>query len=308
MARKPAIHWRDIDGIVLLDKPAGVSSNHALQSVRRLLRAAKAGHTGSLDPLATGLLPICLGEATKIAGLLLGSRKAYATRLRLGRTTTTDDADGDVLVERPVPALDIERIRDELRALTGNLVQVPPIYSAIKRDGETMYARARRGEVVDVPPRDVQVFRNELIAIDGEELDLKIECGSGTYVRSLVRDLGERLGCGAHVVTLRRLWVEPFREPVMSTLTQIEAIAAGDPAALGDILLPLEVGLAHFPRVVVDAADETRLRNGLSIEVAHPPGFVVAVSASEGHAIALAQSDSDGRVRPQRGFSPTRRT
>lgn len=305
-AKKPAIVWRDVDGILLLDKPTGVSSNHALQSVRRLFRAEKAGHTGSLDPLATGLLPICFGEACKIAGLLLGSRKAYSTRALLGQTRDTDDSQGAVLVEREVPELDAERINAGLRRLTGELTQIPPVYSAIKREGEPMYARARRGERVDVPERQVQVHRYELTSFNSPELDLEIECGSGTYVRSLVRDLGEDLGCGAHVTALRRLWVEPFREPAMVTLEQLQQIAAENPEGLDALIQPLEIGLAHYPQLRVNAADELLLRKGLSMESAIEAGFCVVLSADTGHAIALAESDGKGRVRPSRGFKAVR--
>lgn len=295
--------WREVNGILLLDKPAGVSSNQILQTVRRLFRAEKAGHTGSLDPLATGLLPICFGEATKIAGLLLGSHKAYSTTALLGQTRSTDDAEGELLADRPLPPIDDELIRRGLAMLTGNLTQVPPIYSAIKRDGERMYTRARRGEVVDVPPRQVEVHRFDLIATRLPALDLEIECGSGTYVRSLVRDLGEFLGCGAHVTALRRLWVEPFREPSMLTLEQLEVIAAAGETALDASLLPLESGLSHFPQCRVDAADERRLRQGQSIAADVPTGFCVVIAADSNRAIALAESDGNGRVKPTRGFS-----
>ena len=216
---KPA--WRDVHGILLLDKPPGVSSNGALQVVRRLFLAAKAGHTGSLDPLATGLLPICFGEATKIAGLLLGSRKAYETECRLGATTTTDDAEGELIEQRAVSGYDDAMIVDTLAMLTGRITQVPPIYSALKQAGVPLYKRARRGEQVEAPPRAVDVYRFELLENANDRLRLHVECGSGTYVRSLVRDLGERLGCGAHVTALRRLWIEPFRTPRMYTIWRV---------------------------------------------------------------------------------------
>ncbi len=302
-ARKPAIEWRDVNGILLLDKPSGVSSNHALQAVRHLFRAAKAGHTGSLDPLATGLLPICFGEATKIAGLLIGSSKAYSTTAMLGQTRSTDDAEGELLIESPVPTIDDDLIRCGLRMLTGEQTQIPPIYSAIKRDGERMYTRARRGEVVDVPSRTVQVDRFELIANNLPMLDLEIECGSGTYVRSLVRDLGEFLGCGAHVTALRRLWVEPFREPAMFTLDQLEILAAQGVSALDETVLSVETGLAHFTQCHVNADDELRLRKGQGIEATVAKGFCVAVSVKSGRVVALAESDGVGRVKPTRGFS-----
>src|SRR6478752_1031436 len=214
--------YRDIHGILLLDKPQGLSSNQALQRVRRLYNARKAGHTGSLDPLATGLLPICFGEATKIAGYLLGSRKAYEAELRLGATTTTDDAEGEVVTTRPVPALTEAAIEAELCTLRGRITQTPPAYSAIKQGGVALYKRARRGEDVQVPTREVEIFRLELRGHDADRIRLHVECGSGTYVRSIARDLGERLGCGAHLKSLRRTWVDPFRQPTMYSLTRLE--------------------------------------------------------------------------------------
>ncbi len=295
---------RAVHGILLFDKPQGLSSNQALQLVRRLYGAAKAGHVGSLDPLATGLLPICFGEATKIAGLLLGSRKAYFTECRLGATTDTDDAEGRIVETRPTPPLDDDAIRSALAALTGRIRQVPPVYSAIKRDGEPLYRRARRGESVDAPPRDVDVYEFRLIERSPSTLRLFVECGSGTYVRSLVRDLGERLGCGAHVVSLRRLWVEPFREPGMIGLDELRGIAErGDRGALDALLLPLERGLQGYPTVAVDAADASRLRQGQAIDAAGAaPGRCVALD-ERGRAVALAETGPDGRLRCLRGFN-----
>ncbi len=253
--RTPAqkVKFRKLDGILLLDKPRGLSSNQALQRVRHLFRAEKGGHTGSLDPLATGLLPVCFGEATKIAGGLLGSRKAYDTVARLGVVTDTDDAEGQPLRERPVPALDIPTIDAALRSLTGRIRQRPPIYSALKRGGEPLYAKARRGEEVEVEEREVDVHAFELLSaadlLDAGEplLRLHVECGSGTYVRSLVRDLGEALGCGAHVAELRRLWVDPFREPRMWTLEALQALAQRGEASLEACLLPIESGMTAWP-------------------------------------------------------------
>jgi len=298
---KSKISWRDVRGILLLDKPQGLSSNAALQRARHLFGADKGGHTGSLDPLATGLLPICFGEATKIAGLLLGSRKAYAAEARLGATTTTDDAEGEVLLERPVPDLDDAAIRAALAPLTGRITQVPPIYSALKQAGVPLYRRARRGEEVVAPPREVEVFRYALVERDGGRLRLHVECGSGTYVRSLVRDLGEALGCGAHLTALRRLWVEPFLEPRMHTLDDLARLAgSAGRDALDALLLPLEQGLAGYPQVHLDAGQATRLRQGQAIEWPGPPGSCVALDAA-GRAVALAEGGA-GRLRPVRGF------
>ena len=298
---------RDVHGILLFDKPQGLSSNQALQIVRRLYGAAKAGHTGSLDPLATGLLPICFGEATKIAGLLLGSRKAYVTEARLGATTDTGDAEGRIVETRPVPELDDASIDAALATLTGRITQVPPVYSAIKQGGEPLYRRARRGESVDVPEREVEIHVFRRLGRVPSGLLLHIECGSGTYVRSLVRDLGERLGCGAHVVSLRRLWVEPFATPRMTGLEALRDIAEkGGTAALDALLLPLESGLAGYPRVVVDEAAATRLRQGQPADAPDaPPGRQIALDGA-GRAVALVES-AGGRLRSLRGFNPVQR-
>lgn len=301
MSRQARTVWRRLDGIVLLDKPAGLSSNQALQRVRHLLRAEKGGHTGALDPLATGLLPLCFGEATKIAGQLLGASKAYETVAVLGRTTDTDDADGQPLRERSVPELSAARIEAALAPLRGAIQQVPPIYSALKRGGEPLYARARRGEQIELEARPVQVDRFELIAINGLRLRLHVECGSGTYVRSLVRDLGEALGCGAHVAELRRLWVDPFREPAMLSLEQIEAEAARAP----DVpwLLPLEAGLVSFPRVALDATQVHQLRRGQRL-----PGFeglapgLHAAYGEDSRAVALVERLDGGLLASTRVF------
>lgn len=301
--RNPRTLFRPLHGIVLLDKPQGMSSNTALQRVRHLFRAAKAGHTGSLDPLATGLLPLCFGEATKIAGLLLKSRKAYATTAQLGVTTTTDDAEGEVLRERPVPTLDDVSINAALAPLTGAIMQVPPVYSALKRDGVPMYRRARRGEQLDIPARAAQVDEFRLLARSGDTLELHITCASGTYVRSLVRDLGEALGCGAHVTQLRRLWVEPFMDPVMHPLDRLQELADSDVAALDALLLPLEAGLVGYPQVHVDDATARRLAYGQAATVVGDVvGDCVAIDPS-GQARALVQRGTSGELRVLRGFN-----
>ncbi|HET6912886.1 MAG TPA: tRNA pseudouridine(55) synthase TruB [Rhodanobacteraceae bacterium] len=292
-----------VTGILLLDKPAGITSNRALQIAKRLYRAEKAGHTGSLDPLATGLLPICFGEATKIAGYLLGSRKAYEAECRLGITTDTEDAEGVVVRERAVPQLAQDVIRAELAKLTGRITQIPPIYSALKQQGVALYKRARRGEEVSAPPRDVEIHRFELVErVGNDRLRLHVECGSGTYIRALVRDLGEALGCGAHLTALRRLWVEPFRQPRMFTPEQLEAIhAERSLAGLDECLLPLEAGLADWPVLPATAADLDALAHGRRIATQAAPGLYRAQSAS-GRLLALVETD--GReAKVIRGFS-----
>lgn len=302
------IRFRPLDGLLLLDKPQGMSSNAALQAARRLFRAEKGGHTGSLDPLATGLLPLCFGEATKIAGLLLGSHKAYETTAVLGVTTDTDDAEGAVLRERPVPVLDAAAIEAALAPLRGHIDQRAPIYSALKQGGEPLYAKARRGDAIEAPVRQVQVEQLDLLEIDNSDparprLRLHVTCGSGTYVRSLVRDLGEALGCGAHVAVLRRLWVEPFRQPRMYTLQDLVRIAGeGDPALL-DCLLPVEQGLTAFPAVALSEEQARRFGMGQRLQEQGQAAEMVTVLDPQGRALGLGRIDSDGLLSPQRLFT-----
>jgi tRNA pseudouridine55 synthase len=297
---------RDVTGILLLDKPRGLSSNQALQKARRLFNARKAGHTGSLDPLATGLLPICFGEATKIAGLLLGARKAYDAECRLGITTSTDDAEGEVMSTRSVAALADADIDAALCTLRGRIVQTPPVYSALKQAGVPLYKRARRGEDVHAPSREVEVHRLDLIERDGERLHLHVECGSGTYVRSLARDLGERLGCGAHLTALRRLWVDPFVQPAMVTLETLQRLVVdGDFAAIDRLLLPLEDGLAAVPALRLDSVQAQRLRHGQRLNLADTPPLPLGRALDdEGQLIALVEVGADGNIAVRRGFNP----
>jgi len=307
--RRPRTVFRRLDGILLLDKPQGLSSNQALQRVRHLFRADKGGHTGSLDPLATGLLPVCFGEATKIAGGLLGARKAYETVARLGVVTDTDDAEGQPLRERPVPAINIDTIDAALAQLAGRIQQRPPVYSALKRGGEPLYAKARRGEVIEVEAREVEVHAFELLnaadLLDGDEplLRLHVECGSGTYVRSLVRDLGELLGCGAHVAELRRLWVDPFREPRMWTLEALEGLRAqAGERVLEACLLPIEAGMSSWPAVRVGDAQAQRLGRGQRLRGPYAPQGQVALLDAHGRGLGLGEIDGEGVLHPLRLF------
>jgi tRNA pseudouridine55 synthase len=276
-----------------------------MQKARRLFGAAKAGHTGALDPLATGLLPICFGEATKIAGYLLGARKAYRAECRLGATTTTDDAEGEIVQTRAVPIIDAAQIEAAMQPLRGRIRQTAPIYSALKRDGVPLYKRARRGENVQAPAREVEVFRFDLVERPSPDtLRLHVECGSGTYIRSLARDLGAALGCGAHLTALRRLWVEPFREPAMHTLAELEAIekSHGMPA-LDALLLPLEAGLTGLPALPLTPAQALMLRQGKrftqSALFAQP---LCCAFDGEDRLVALVEIDAGGEVRVLRGF------
>lgn len=301
--RTKSVRFRELHGIVLLDKPLGLSSNQALQVVRKsIFRAEKGGHTGALDPLASGLLPLCFGEATKIAGMLLGSRKAYLAECRLGVTTATADLEGDIVLERPVPELTDDAIEQALAKLRGRITQVPPVYSAIKQDGERLYVKARRGEAVDIPSREVDVYRLDLVSRTESSLTLYVECGSGTYVRSLAVDLGEDLGCGAHLVALRRLWVEPFRESAMVTLEQLQAAAALGDEALLPLLLPVSAGLAGLPSLHLDAERTLAVSQGQQIPLDPSMTGQLAVYADDGRLQALGEA-ADGKLRIVRGFN-----
>ena len=296
-------------GWIILDKPRGLGSTQGVSAVKRALRDGgygkfKVGHGGTLDPLATGVLPIAVGEATKLAGRMLDSDKIYDFTIRFGVETDTLDLEG-----KEVAASDLRPTMAAIEAVlpqfTGPIEQVPPAYSAIKQDGEPLYLKARRGEAVDVPAREVEVHKLELVSRTDDALTLHVECGSGTYVRSLARDLGERLGCGAHLTALRRLWVEPFRDPVMHTLESLEQIAAdGGPAALDRLLLPIEAGLGALPALHLDAEQARRLRHGqrLNLPGQGPLPLCQAMDA-QGRLVALVRLDVEGTAAIVRGFA-----
>jgi len=302
--QKSSKQWRRVDGVFLLDKPSGISSNQALQRVRHALLAEKGGHTGALDPLATGMLPLCFGEATKIAGLLLSSAKAYETVAKLGVVTDSADADGQVIAQRPVPDISDLELQTALQTLIGKIQQVPPIYSALKQGGEPLYAKARRGEVVDIAARSVEVFDITLIARGADWIRMRVTCGSGTYVRSLVRDLGDHLGCGAHVVELRRLWVAPFEGRPMQTLDEVLAATATD-ASAGIGWYTIEQALAHYPRITLVDGEEGKVRQGQSLtsRVVEGERFPVVALDSHGRAVALMETAPLGGLRPTRVFA-----
>lgn len=295
---------RDVHGIVLLDKPAGLTSNQALQAVKRLFTARKAGHTGSLDPIATGLLPICLGEATKICGFLLNANKHYQVRVKLGERTDTGDSEGEVIETRPVPKTSDKELFRALKKLTGTLQQVPPMYSAIKHEGERLYKLARQGIEVERKPREVTVYQLELQDRHGpDELEVFVVCSKGTYVRTLVDDLGEILGCGAHVVALRRAGVEPYDTPPMHTLEELEALAADGVEALDKVILPTDSALADWPAVALDPDSSFYLRRGQAVLVPRTPTEGnVRLYAADGRFLGVGQVLDDGRVAPQRLF------
>lgn len=256
---------RNVRGILLLDKPSGLTSNQALQRAKRLFQAAKAGHTGSLDPLATGMLPICFGAATKLAGYLLDARKTYAVTARLGIATDTGDADGNVIATSDAAPPDERDVREAVGSFVGEIEQTPPMYSALKRDGKRLYELARQGIVVDREPRRVQIDAMTLDEYAWPILRFTMTCSKGTYVRTLVTDIAEKLGTLGHVIALRRLAVEPFDPADMIGFEQLERDAADGLAALDKRLVPAERALAAWPRLELPPASTERLLKGQSI-------------------------------------------
>jgi tRNA pseudouridine55 synthase len=292
---------RPVDGVLLLDKPVGLTSNAALQTVKRLYQAAKAGHTGSLDPLASGLLPICLGEATKLSGFLLNADKSYQFTCRLGVVTTTGDAEGAVIATRPVGPLSREQVESALQRFTGVIEQIPPMYSALKRQGQPLYKLARQGIEVEREPRQVTVHELRLLRLENEELECVMRCSKGTYVRTLAADLGEVLGCGAHISALRRTAVEPYDASRMVTLDALRERAEQGLAVLDEVLLPLDSTVMQWPAVRVRGDAAFYLRQGQPVLVPHAPtqGWVRLYEGEQSF-LGLGEILDDGRVGPRR--------
>ena len=254
-----------VDGVLLLDKPQGLSSNHALQRVRRLLQAQKAGHTGTLDPMATGLLPVCLGEATKFSAQLLEADKTYRTRVQLGVVTDTGDAEGEVVERHPVAPLSVTEIEHVLERFRGEIEQTPPMYSALKHQGRKLYELAREGKTVERAVRRVTVYDARLLAVEGTAFELEVRVSKGTYIRTLAEDIGRALGCGAHITALRRLATGPFGAEGMLTIDRLEALP--DQAAREAALLPVDVLVAHLPRLALDEAARQRIMQGQPVRL-----------------------------------------
>jgi len=302
MGRRRA-QGRNISGILLLDKPLGLSSNGALQRVKHLYRAAKAGHTGSLDPLATGLLPVCLGSATKISAFLLDADKRYRVRVRLGETTTTADAEGEVIRTAPTDGITQAAVTAALGSFLGTISQLPPMYSAVKHQGERLYKLARQGIEVERQPREITIFGIELLDMALPEVEFDVHCSKGTYVRTLAEDLGEMLGCGGHVVALRRTGVGPYLESAgpLVTMTQLEALGEEDYGAMDALLLPQDSALGHWPEVRLSEDACFYLRQGQAVLVPRAPtqGLVRLYDPSA-RFIGVGEILDDGMVQPKR--------
>jgi tRNA pseudouridine55 synthase len=293
----PRIEWRRVDGVLLLDKPLGLTSNAALQRVRRLYRAERAGHSGTLDPLATGLLPVLFGEATKFGAEMLAADKRYRATIALGARTSTGDAEGEVIERHPV---DVARagVETVLRRFVGRIEQTPPMYSALKRGGRPLYAYARAGETVEREPRIVTIHELRLEAFAGACMEVDVRCSKGTYIRTLAEDIGAALGCGAHLGALRRTEVGPFRLAEAHALADLECAPE---AERFELLLPVDRLLAHLPPVALEPDAAARFAHGQTVTA--PAGFPsgpLRVYGAGGRLLGVGDCDADGLVQPRR--------
>ncbi|GAD02606.1 tRNA pseudouridine(55) synthase TruB [Agarivorans albus] len=299
---------RAIDGILLLNKPTGVSSNGILQRVKRIYFAQKAGHTGALDPLATGMLPICLGEATKFSQFLLDSDKRYQVTAQLGVRTNTSDSDGEVVEQRDVNVNQAE-IEAALASFRGAINQVPSMFSALKHNGKPLYSYAREGITIEREARPITVYENNFISLDGDMLTLDVHCSKGTYIRTIIDDLGEMLGCGAHVVKLHRSQVATYPSERMVTPEQLEALLEqaneqdiAPKELLDPLLLPIDSAVAHLAEVNIPETLGGYLMQGQAMQVAGAPlNDVFRLTIGEQHRfVGIGQLNDDGLVAPKR--------
>jgi tRNA pseudouridine55 synthase len=286
--------------VLLLDKPLGLSSNDALQKVKRIFRAEKAGHTGTLDPLATGLLPLCFGAATKFSQLNLDADKAYVATLCLGQTTTTGDREGSIVLERPIK-FSPEQLRAALDQMTGEIDQVPPMHSALKHEGRALYELARQGAVVERAARRVTIHSLELLSHDGDTLQLAVRCSKGTYIRTLAEDLGELLGCGAHLSALRRTDSGPLS---LERAITLEQLSSEDDTQRLTHLLPPDTLLADCPLIRLEASEAGKLLAGIRRRTALPPAARVRAFGPEPHAFLGSARITAGELIPERLLSP----
>jgi tRNA pseudouridine55 synthase len=298
---RPRRGGRDVHGILLFDKPVGMGSNEALQTVKRLFHARKAGHTGSLDRLAGGLLPICLGEATKISGFLLRADKRYQAVFRLGQKTTTGDAEGHVTERRPVPNFAEDELSRAIQGFRGVIWQVPPMHSAIKLQGQRLYKLAHQGLKVERQARTVTIHDLQVLRREPERMEVEVYCSKGTYIRALAEDIGETLGCGAHVEKLRRIASGPFADNCLATLPQLQALVSKGVAALDSLLQPMETAVSDWPNVSLPKEVVYYVRQGQAVLVPHAPtqGWV-RIYGDHQSFLGLGEVLEDGRIAPRR--------
>ncbi|MBL4584929.1 MAG: tRNA pseudouridine(55) synthase TruB [Pseudomonadales bacterium] len=302
MSRRRRNNGRKVNGILVLDKPIGITSNAALQRVKRLFGAAKAGHTGSLDPLASGVLPICFGEATKFSQFLLDADKGYQVTIKLGVRTDSSDAEGEIVSIRPSSHVTEEKILEQLKTFEGETNQVPSMFSAIKHNGQPLYKLARQGIEVERTPRRIFIEHIDLIDFTGREVKLDIACSKGTYIRTIADDLGELLGCGAHVIELRRNKAGPYELEDSMSFEELNAvISEGGHSALDNQLLPLSSCVVDFPELKLTESSAYYLRQGQAVQIANTPteGWV-QIHQQDGEFIGVGEILDDGRVAPRR--------
>ena len=302
MSRRRKNNGRKINGILILDKPLGLTSNAALQRVKRLFGAAKAGHTGSLDPLATGVLPICFGEATKFSQFLLDADKGYQVTIKLGVRTDSSDAEGEIVAIKPASHITEQQIREELKTFEGEIDQVPSMFSAIKHNGQPLYKLARQGIEVERAARRIRIDHIDLVDFQGRNVKLDIACSKGTYIRTIADDLGEQLGCGAHVIELRRSKAGPYDLKDSITLDALEQlISEGGHQALDERLLPLSSCVVDFPELQLTESNAYYVRQGQAVQVSNTPteGWV-QIHHQDGDFIGVGEILDDGRVAPRR--------
>lgn len=297
---------RNVSGILLLDKPRGITSNRALQIVKRLFNAAKAGHTGSLDPLATGLLPLCFGEATKVSGFLLDADKYYLATCKLGVKTTSADAEGDVVETRAVENYSKKQINSAIKHFIGDIEQIPPMHSALKVNGQPLYKLAHQGKVIERKARPVHIFEIDVLRHEGDELELAVHCSKGTYIRTLAEDIGEKLGCGAHLSALRRTASGPFNLEDSVSLEELERLAGSAEdgfAELDALLMPAEDALEDWESINLSEDAAFYLCRGQAVQVSRAPtsGLVRLFSNDKGF-LGIGEILEDGRVTPKRLF------
>lgn len=289
----------DVNGILLLDKPLGRSSNSALQKVRYLFNAKKAGHTGSLDPLATGVLPICFGEASKVTAYLLSSDKCYTCTAQLGVTTTTGDKEGDVLQTREIKPFDNNDIENILKSFRGDIEQIPPMYSALKHNGQPLYKLARQGIEIKRKARKITIYKLDMLESTDDTITLNIKCSKGTYIRTLAQDIGEALGCGAHLSMLRRTEVSPFDCSKLYSIEEIEQLS--EEKKLEETLLPIDSALPHLPVITLNNEEASLIQNGLKIDRENiPHTSLIRLYLESGEFIGIGRYSSDKKLAPKR--------
>jgi tRNA pseudouridine55 synthase len=293
-----------IDGLLLLNKPAGLTSNQALQRVKRLLNARKAGHTGSLDPAATGMLPLCFGEATKVCAFLLDADKTYRVTAKLGEATNTGDADGEVVETAEVPLLDKEQWASILEGFLGEIEQVPPMYSALKQGGKRLYELARQGITVERPARKVTIYEIGLLEARGTRLVFRVRCSKGTYVRTLVEDIAAAAGTVAHTAKLHRESIGAFPGGDLVDMGTAEKVAADGPEGLRERLMPADLALADWPTCRVEEGDEERFCRGQRVSCDQDGGGLTRVYGPAGRFLGIGELSGDGGVAPKRIFLP----